>query len=139
MYFPIESSRINKEKEWISSGLQCVVVKAVRDSQHRCGYVRVPAGHLQHGKSYDDVPVEVHGGLTFGKLEPCEHEDGQGYWYGFDCAHCGDALYEPGNEPEFVKRLNLKCHREPEDHYWTLEEVVAETEALAKQLASLSR
>jgi hypothetical protein len=27
---------------------------------------------------------------------PCtEHEDGQGWWFGFDCAHAGDMMYDP--------------------------------------------
>jgi hypothetical protein len=30
-----------------------------------CGYVGVPGGHPFHGKGYDDLPVVVHGGLTF--------------------------------------------------------------------------
>lgn len=30
-----------------------------------CGYVGVPEGHAMFGKLYYDVPVSVHGGLTF--------------------------------------------------------------------------
>jgi hypothetical protein len=40
---------------------------------------RVPPTHPSHGKHYDDLGVTVHGGLTFGEIEPCsDHEDGQG-------------------------------------------------------------
>jgi hypothetical protein len=53
---------------------------------YRCGYVRVGPGHPWHGKGYDDVPAEAHGGLTFAKAAA----DG-GWWVGFDCAHAGDA------------------------------------------------
>lgn len=49
---------------------------------YRCGYILIPHGHPWHGKSYDDIPAEVHGGLTYGD------EEG---WVGFDCAHAGDA------------------------------------------------
>lgn len=60
---------------------------------YRCGYVRVPAGHPWHGKHYNDIDADVHGGLTF--AEPDEHcgkggED-DAWWLGFDCAHPFDA------------------------------------------------
>lgn len=62
-----------------------------------CGYVGVPPGHPWHGKAYDDVEVNIHGGLTYAqgcgvhichKPEPGEADDV--WWLGFDCAHAGD-------------------------------------------------
>jgi hypothetical protein len=47
---------------------------------HLCGYVTVPFGHPAHGKGYDEVDLDVHGGLTFS-------DSGK---FGFDCAHAGD-------------------------------------------------
>lgn len=32
---------------------------------HLCGYIAVPPAHPWFGKSYDDIDVDVHGGLTF--------------------------------------------------------------------------
>lgn len=52
----------------------------------RCGYVGIPVGHPWHGKGYDDIDADVHGGLTF--ANPGE---GDSHWLGFDCAHYGDA------------------------------------------------
>lgn len=59
----------------------------------RCGYVRVPLGHPWHGKDYNDIEADVHGGLTFSEADtPCnERGDDDAYWVGFDCAHYGDA------------------------------------------------
>lgn len=59
----------------------------------RCGYVRVPKGHPWHGKDYDDIGADVHGGLTFAEFDmPCEKPgEDDAYWVGFDCAHLGDA------------------------------------------------
>jgi hypothetical protein len=55
------------------------------------GYVRIPEGHPYYEKTYDDIPVSVHGGLTFSNHV---FEDGEyfsdGYWVGFDTAHYGD-------------------------------------------------
>lgn len=60
---------------------------------YRCGYVRVPKGHPWHGKPYDEIKAEVHGGLTFAEPDkPCDKPgEDDAYWVGFDCAHLGDA------------------------------------------------
>lgn len=51
-----------------------------------CGYVHLPAGHQWFGTEYD-APWEVHGGVTYGKL------DRDGRWtLGFDCAHYSDMM-----------------------------------------------
>ena len=68
-----------------------------------CGYVGVPVGHPLHGKDYEDVDVDVHGGLTFADSCHGQQENGRGichevcdpaddgvWWLGFDCAHLGD-------------------------------------------------
>lgn len=59
---------------------------------YRCGYVRVPKGHPWHGKGYDDVDADCHGGLTFAKAdEPCDKGGpDDAWWLGFDCGHAGD-------------------------------------------------
>jgi hypothetical protein len=60
---------------------------------YRCGYVRIPPGHPWHGKFYDDVPADVHGGLTFAEADTACGKGGEdnAWWLGFDCAHAGDA------------------------------------------------
>jgi hypothetical protein len=124
---------------------------------HRCGYVRVPPTHPTHGKGYDDIEVGVHGGLTFAQMEPCtEHEDGQGWWFGFDCAHCDDAMYDPSPDLAalsekgraewiVVDRIHRQTYTEvygtafvERDHYWTQAEVERECEQLAEQLDGIS-
>jgi hypothetical protein len=140
MCLPVKPYKI--EREWKHAGLSCAVVQA-REGAHRCGYVRVPPAHPMFGKSYNDVDVNVHGGLTFAAIEPCtEHEDGQGFWFGFDCAHSGDASYDPKNLPDHevkfrAKYPELRTSYRLSEHYWTEAEVVSETEKLAEQLARL--
>lgn len=63
------------------------------------GYVVIPKGHKCHGKDYDDIDVEVHGGLTFSdaaddiKDWPEIIEEDKGGWViGFDTAHYDDDL-----------------------------------------------
>lgn len=88
------------------AGFDWVVVH--NDSGYRCGYVRVPAGHPWHGKHYDEIDAEVHGGLTFSDAdEPCDGgKPDDGHWFGFDCSHCFDAI-----DPD----LPFNCFGDPVD------------------------
>ena len=83
------------------------------------GYAVIPEGHKFHGKHYDEIDVNVHGGLTFSSAAdeldwPEITDEHKGGWVvGFDCAHYGDT-------PE-------TC---PEEY------VKAEVESLIKQLTN---
>lgn len=88
----------------------------------------VPEGHPAYQVGdYEDVPAEVHGGLTFsgeGLHDEIDTED-KVMWFGFDCAHAGD---------EIKGMANIGGS----GHFWTEEEVVEETEKLAEQLKDLT-
>ena len=157
MCFPLKPFKI--ERDWIGpGGLRCVVVQT-REASSRCGYVRVPSNHPFNGLHYDSIDVSVHGGLTFANEEYCRlHKDGPGWWLGFDCCHYTDAMYDPNVDIDKVSELtrqvlfihwsvresvharmaqlfeNVK-EMERGEHFWTHDEVVAETEYLAVQLA----
>ena len=89
------------KKQWTdaATGFPCLIVRGPHGAL--CGYVGVTLSHPFFGKSYNDVDVEVHGGLTFAdRCQPNrEHgichivEQGENenvWWFGFDCAHSGD-------------------------------------------------
>jgi hypothetical protein len=117
--------------QWEHAGLPCIAHRNRGGAW--CGYVGLAPGHPQHGKSYHEVNADVHGGLTYG--EPCAgcvcHVPKPGepddlFWFGFDCAHAWDQspgmlAYRLGND----------------EHYWTLAEVQAETNAMAEQFAAM--
>lgn len=78
-----------------------------KDFGNWAGYVRIPEDHpLYKIKDYDEIPVEVHGGLTFAENKPAiwslrNEEDieklelfgGKNWlWIGFDCAHYEDLI-----------------------------------------------
>jgi len=69
------------EKKWISKeGFECWIRHF---KTHRCGYVKVSKDNLTNEiDDYNDIPVEIHGGLTWGS---------KGSW-GFDCMHWNDTL-----------------------------------------------
>lgn len=78
--------------EWTDteSGLECRIVRHP-GAGHLCGYVQLPADHPWHGRDYDDIDVEVHGGLTYAQDRfPRQDDPGPGWVIGFDCAHLGD-------------------------------------------------
>ena len=80
------------------------------------GYVRIPEGHPYYEKNYEDIPVSVHGGLTFSNhIFDNGKYFSDGYWVGFDTAHYGDTKEK-----------------------WTMENVLQETIHLFKEIYGLS-
>lgn len=92
-------------KHWVDeeTGFDCLIVRNSMGAL--CGYVGVPNNHKFYGIDYDELDLEVHGGLTYsdtcdvgGKI--CHsHEKGDVianedvWWLGFDCSHYMD--YSP--------------------------------------------
>lgn len=108
-----------------------------------CGYAAVGAGHPLYKKRYDDVDVDVHGGLTFADKcqedgpichvpEPGESDDV--WWFGFDCGHWQDI--SPAMEASELK-YGFDPIRTEHTSYKTVAYVRAEVETLAEQLVTL--
>ena len=88
------------EKDFIVEGYRCVIVG--QSLGHRCGYIGLPKGHPLHGKDYDEIDINVHGGLTYSDNSgtyPVENT-GDIWWIGFDCGH-----YMDGKDFELIKEL----------------------------------
>lgn len=106
---------ILRENTWLNGGNLFV-------SRHGWGngYVVIFKGHPMYGKSYSEVPIDIHGGLTFSKHIneidwPEITEEMKGGWvFGFDTAHYSDDMER-----------------------WPKEEVKRETEHLKSQLVKL--
>ena len=96
---------------------------------HPCAYVVLPKGHVFNGVPYDDIPVECHGGLTYGasELRGVKVEDGD-YVIGWDYAHWGDFISctELGGSGGFTPKK------------WTTSEIVDEVIAVCEQLRELN-
>lgn len=75
-------------------GLRFVVLRGPGSC---CAYIGVPKTHPLAGMSYDDLPVECHGGLTYGSAGgPTDALKEAGlHWYGWDYAHSGDTSTYP--------------------------------------------
>ena len=88
-------------EEWVDpiTGLQCLAKRNRMGTW--CGYVAVPPGHPWHGSDYNDLDVNVHGGLNYADscdpgngichVAPAGQEDDL-WWLGFDCAHFMDLV-----------------------------------------------
>lgn len=87
------------------------------------GYVAVPKDHPFFGMGYDDVDVDIHGGLTFAApgnniikdlpetevLEGCLYDLNEDWWvFGFDTCHYMDNLDNWPREAVIDETLNLK-------------------------------
>ena len=111
-----------------------------------CGYVGIPEGHPWHGKDYDEVPAEAHGGLTYASLcqegpegETICHVPAPGkpeplWWLGFDCAHAWDL--SPGLDAMHKERG--WSYAEIGETYKTVAYVKAECAQLAGQAAAVA-
>lgn len=108
-------------KVWEKDGLTLSVVEH-SDMGHYCGYVRFKKRPVRE-KGYDGILiyVPVHGGITYAEeSHPIDtvNPRNSDWVYGFDCSHSSDWS-------EF----------HPEGHNWTLEEVIQETEKMAKAIS----
>ena len=71
---------------------------------YACGYVGVPPDHPWYKKDYDDIEVDVHGGLTWSDNSVGDEPANELWWVGFDPAHYGDTQ-ENCNEQYCLKEV----------------------------------
>lgn len=107
-------------KRWTAYGLECAVVRGTFAMN---GYVRVDGLHPAARAGFD-ADVNVHGGVTFSERFP------DGHWVGFDTAHAWDYVAHS-------KELHALGVFDMPGRIWTVEDVAAETEMLAEQLAAI--
>lgn len=108
-------------------------VVVLRGGFSLCAYIGLPHNHPLAGKGYDDIKLNVHGGLTYASsssesdLLPRERDL---YWYGWDYGHYMDKpMYDlPTGHP-------LKIH--PKEHGWAPNEVTEQAIEAAKEMSTL--
>jgi len=86
-----------------------------------------------------EIVFDVHGGITYSSFgNPYPVESPETFWYGFDCAHFGDAK-DPSIMSEKQKEIELHYPRLYNDgEIRTLEYVASECESLARQLMEIT-
>ena len=81
-----------------------------------CGYILLPEDHPFYKVDYDEIPITVHGGLTFGcivsdrmqKNWKLKKEDIGKYCIGFDALHHGDNLENWSREKVLIETYRLR-------------------------------
>ena len=116
-------------KDGYENGLRYLIV---RGPCALCAYIGIPEDHPLAGKSYDDIPLDVHGGLTFadkgdGKMRPAGM-----YWYGWDYGHSGDTSFYD-LEPSMAR------FREKDETAWTVDDVQKEIWGATYEFSKLVR
>lgn len=150
---------LDNQKNFVNLSYRDFMLRIVRPHtsflSHYCGYVILPKGHKLEGKHYDDINVDVHGGLTFSdetvvfnytgeKLKEEKH-----WMIGFDCAHSydistiheynylkrevlADSFDDEGNVLEYIFAADDKTDHRPS--YKTFYYVKRELEKLVDQI-----
>jgi hypothetical protein len=128
--------------QWVdaATSLPCLIVRGPLGQL--CGYAGVYPGHPWHGRHYEAVDADVHGGLTFSdKCQPTkDHSRGichipepgtsdNVWWFGFDCAHLCDVV--PG-------MIGLSIRERERGKYRDVGYVANEVRSLAAQLRDVS-
>lgn len=113
--------------DFIESGFSCFILR--NQFGNWCGYVGLPKEHKYYEKGYNDIPVNVHGGITYARkcYPPICHNPEPGmpddvYWVGFDTSHYDDL------SPS--KHITLGTYK---NMYYAIDE----TRNLAKQLSEI--
>ena len=95
---------------------------------HPCCYVFLPKEHKYYGKSYDEIDIDCHGGLTYSDNElifnPLVNDD---WVIGWDYAHLND--YSGIYKNEFMREFDHS-----KDKKWTTEELFEEVKQVIEQL-----
>ena len=86
-------------KEFVYKGITCKIIRN-RHLRHLCGYVVLPKCSAFHGVDYNDIPIDCHGGLTYGGED--HHADTDDYMIGFDCAHSDDLTLSLRSEDDYM-------------------------------------
>ena len=94
---------------------------------HPCAYVRVPKHHRFYQKHYDAIDINCHGGLTYAGTSVIGKTpvsmiliEQDGWWIGWDYAHCNDYAGYYKLLPEHMQANHTK------DKKWTTQEIYEE-------------
>lgn len=132
-----------------ASGLPCLVKRGPMGAW--CGYVGVSEGHPAFEKTYWDVDVEVHGGLTYadhcadGPEDssichiPDPGEPDHVWWLGFDCGHSFDLVprIAASDRRRYEETGDSLWFHDGSEVYRDIAYARRQTVALARQLAEL--
>lgn len=95
---------------------------------HPTAYVEIPKQHKYFCKDYNDIDIDVHGGLTYSGdwLMVSEDKKIENSWFlGWDYAHCDDYCGFYLFDTDFLNEHTKK---------WTTEEIIKDCKSVIEQL-----
>lgn len=129
---PMEYSQ-NKKREILDSGKCCNYNYYILNlGAFPTAYIEIPTTHKLYSKHYDNIDIDVHGGLTYSKnyLWIDDEKELKDSWFiGWDYAHYDDYL---GYEEMYPIEMQTEGKK------WTTEEIQKEVMNVCKQLERLN-
>ncbi len=94
---------------------------------HPVAYIKIPEDSKYFGKDICDIDIAVHGGITYAEegLYTNNEKNIEGWFIGWDYAHCGDYMGYYERVPESLQMGNKK---------WTTQEIYKEVRAACYQI-----
>lgn len=124
-----QSTRLNPPIVLASGNFDGYNYYVINLGTHPCGYVEIPSTSKYFNVDYDNIPVECHGGLTYGRgfLHTVADIEDDRYFIGWDYAHYGD--YVGYHDSVFMSNY---C-----DARYTTDDIVRECQRVIRQLKEL--
>jgi len=122
-----------KKREVLASGKCCNYNYYILNlGAFPTAYIEIPINHKLFFNHYDNIDIDVHGGLTYSKSylwidDEIELKDS--WFIGWDYAHFGDYL---GYEEMYPVEIQTNGKK------WTTEEILEEIVGVCKQLERLN-
>lgn len=138
-----ELEKLNHRKWWDIGFLAWKLKKMQAKREGKPFSEPKPKSRRRYKFTYEDVHVDVHGGLTFGEKVTKKNKNQfaapfeEGWWIGWDYAHLGDCFWDHDNPKLDELNLEVANHKNPffaRDKHCTLEEVVEECKDVIDQL-----
>lgn len=104
-------------RDWHDDGVH-IIIKRSNFSMNV--YLGVPESHPLAGHDYDSLPIECHGGLTYGESGDGDYLPKGEFWYGYDYAHAGDYSWYEKAVLDTIGNLSEKY----KDRKWSIKELV---------------
>jgi hypothetical protein len=109
------------EETFDYKGYKCLIIRHP-EFLHLCGYVGVNKDHKYYKKHYDEVDIDVHGGLSWSDFWEDQND---GLWYlGFDTGHAWDL--SPGMHSRTPETRKSKYWIDGVEHEYTLRDLSRE-------------
>lgn len=99
--------------------------KIINYGPHPCAYVSLPSNHKYYNEDYDNIDINCHGGLTFGRITTFKPDKDIKFWIGWDYAHLGDYS---GLDIRYPSDFRVGGKK------WTTEEILEEVKNVICQL-----